>query len=70
MYLGYFANEENTEGDNPPIGIVLAKEKDELLVQYAMYNISSQLFVNKYQLYLPNKEELKNLIETQLNKDN
>ncbi|MCF6271066.1 MAG: DUF1016 domain-containing protein [Melioribacteraceae bacterium] len=66
MYLGYFENEENTEGDNPPIGIVLAKEKDELLVQYAMHNISSQLFINKYQLYLPNKEELRNLIESQL----
>ncbi len=69
MYLGYFENEENTEGDNPPIGIVLTKEKDELLVQYAMHNISSQLFVNKYQLYLPNKEELRNLIQTQLNKE-
>jgi predicted nuclease of restriction endonuclease-like (RecB) superfamily len=69
MYLGYFENEENTEGDNSPIGIVLAKEKDDLLVQYAMHNISSQLFVNKYQLYLPNKEELRQLIETQL-KDN
>lgn len=70
MYLGYFENEENTEGDNPPIGIVLAKDKDELLVQYALHNISSQLFVNKYQLYLPNKEELKNLIETHLNDEN
>ena len=69
MYLGYFENEENTEGDNPPIGIVLAKEKDELLVQYALHNISSQLFVNKYQLYLPNKEELRKAIEEQLNKD-
>ena len=66
MYLGYFENEENTTGDNPPIGIVLAKEKDDLLVQYAMHNISSQLFVNKYQLYLPNKEELRALIERQL----
>jgi predicted nuclease of restriction endonuclease-like (RecB) superfamily len=67
MYLGYFENEENSEDDNPPIGIVLAKEKDDLLVKYAMHNISSQLFINKYQLYLPNKEELRNLIETQLN---
>lgn len=66
MYLGYFEQEENTEGDNPPIGIVLAKEKDELLVQYAMHNISSQLFVSKYQLYLPNREELLALIEKQL----
>jgi predicted nuclease of restriction endonuclease-like (RecB) superfamily len=67
MYLGYFENEENTEGDNSPIGIVLAKEKDELLVKYAMHNISSQLFVSKYQLYLPNREELQNLITQQLN---
>lgn len=58
MYLGYFENEENTSGDNPPIGIVLAKEKDDLLVKYAMHNISSQLFVSKYQLYLPDKQIL------------
>jgi predicted nuclease of restriction endonuclease-like (RecB) superfamily len=69
MYLGYFEKEENTEGDNPPIGIVLAKEKDELLVQYAMHNISSQLFISKYQLYLPNREELQTLIEKQLLND-
>jgi predicted nuclease of restriction endonuclease-like (RecB) superfamily len=66
MYLGYFENEENSHDDNPPIGIVLAKEKDDLLVQYAMHNISSQLFVSKYQLYLPNREELQALIEKQL----
>jgi YhcG PDDEXK nuclease domain len=70
MYLGYFENEENTTNDNPPIGIVLAKEKDDLLIQYAMHNLSSQLFVNKYQLYLPNKEELQKLIEKQLSKEN
>lgn len=69
MYLGYFENEENTQSDNPPIGIVLAREKDELLVKYAMHNISSQLFVSQYQLYLPNKDELKALIEKQLNDD-
>jgi predicted nuclease of restriction endonuclease-like (RecB) superfamily len=70
MYLGYFENEENTEGDNPPIGIVLAKEKDDLLVKYAMHNISSQLFVSKYQLYLPERGELQALIEKQLYNDN
>jgi predicted nuclease of restriction endonuclease-like (RecB) superfamily len=67
MYLGYFENEENTESDNPPIGIVLAKEKDELVIQYAMHNVSSQLFVQKYQLYLPNREELRKVIEDELN---
>ena len=66
MYLGYFANEENIEGDNPPIGIILSRNKDELLVEYAMYNMSSQLFVQKYQLYLPETEELRRELETTL----
>lgn len=66
MYLGYFENEENTDGDNAPIGIVLAKEKDDVVIQYAMHNITSQLFVSKYQLYLPDREELKQLLQKQL----
>jgi predicted nuclease of restriction endonuclease-like (RecB) superfamily len=63
MYLGYFETEENNQGDNPPVGILLAREKDDIEVEYAMHNVSSQLFVSKYQLYLPQKEKLKELIE-------
>jgi predicted nuclease of restriction endonuclease-like (RecB) superfamily len=59
LYMGYFATEENGEGDNAPIGIILTKDKDELLVEYATYQMNSQLFVQKYQLYLPNEEELR-----------
>ena len=66
MYLGYFANEENIEGDNPPIGIILTKNKDELLVEYATYQMNSQLFVQKYQLYLPDREELRKELELSL----
>jgi predicted nuclease of restriction endonuclease-like (RecB) superfamily len=66
MYLGYFANEENGEGDNPPIGIILSRNKDELVVEYATYQMSSQLFVQKYQLYLPEREDLRREIENTL----
>jgi predicted nuclease of restriction endonuclease-like (RecB) superfamily len=66
LYLGYFAAEENTEGDNPPIGIILSRGKDELLVEYATYKMDSQLFVQKYQLYLPNREELRRELELTL----
>ena len=69
MYLGYFANEQSIEGDNPPIGIILSKDKDELLVEYATYGMNSQLFVQKYQLYLSNKEELREEIENILKSD-
>ena len=66
LYLGYFAAEENTEGDNPPIGIILTRHKDELLVEYATYEMNSQLFVQKYQLYLPDREELRRELELTL----
>jgi hypothetical protein len=34
-----------------------------------MHNISSQLFVSRYQLYLPNEEELRKMIERQLEEE-
>ncbi|WP_263080632.1 PDDEXK nuclease domain-containing protein [Endozoicomonas sp. Mp262] len=66
MYLGYFAAEENIEDDNPPVGIILSRDKDELMVEYATYGMDSQLFVQKYQLYLPNEEQLRREIEATL----
>jgi predicted nuclease of restriction endonuclease-like (RecB) superfamily len=58
LYLNYFKKEENVEGDNDPIGIILSAEKDEVMVEYAMGGISNKIFVSKYQLYLPDKKQL------------
>jgi len=58
FYLNYFRKEMNTETDNEPIGIVLGAHKDHIVVEYAMDNINNQLFVSRYQLYLPLKEDL------------
>lgn len=58
LYLNYFKKEENTEGDNEPIGIVLGAYKDKVLIEYATQGISNQLFVSRYQLYLPDKKQL------------
>lgn len=69
LYLNYFRKEENTEGDNPPIGIVLGAYKDQILVEYATENISNQLFVSKYQLYLPDKESLAHELEKVLEQE-
>jgi hypothetical protein len=63
MYLNYFKKEENTEGDNEPIGIVLGAYKDHILVEYATQNISNQFFVIKYQLHLPQKKRLAKELE-------
>lgn len=69
MYMGYFATEENEKDDNPPIGIILTKNNNELVVEYATYNMDTNLFVSKYELYLPNKEELKKLVDEIINED-
>lgn len=63
LYLNYFAREENMEDDNPPIGIVLGAYKDRILVEYATENITNQLFVSKYELYLPSKKLLAGELE-------
>jgi predicted nuclease of restriction endonuclease-like (RecB) superfamily len=60
LYLNYFKKELNTDGDNPPIGIVLGADKDHVLIEYATESIGNQLFISKYQLYLPDKKQLEN----------
>ncbi len=45
--------------DNQPIGIILSEQKDDIMVEYAMLNDTSKLLVSEYQLYLPDREELK-----------
>ena len=54
--------EENMPDDNATIGIIMSRNKDELLVEYATYGMDSNLFVSKYELYLPNREDLERLV--------
>lgn len=58
FYLNYLKAEEMEEGENPPIGIILCSEKNETHVEYALGGLSNPVFVSRYLLYLPTKEEL------------
>lgn len=63
VYLNYFKENEMSENDNQPIGIILCSQKDTALVHYATGGLSQEVFVSKYKLQLPTEEELKELIE-------
>jgi predicted nuclease of restriction endonuclease-like (RecB) superfamily len=63
MYLNYFKTEKNTANDNPPIGIILTNDHGKLMVEYALGGISNNIFVRKYQLYLPDKRQLEKRIK-------
>lgn len=62
VYLNYFQDQEMTEGDNPPIGIILCSDKNETLVKYATTGLSQQVLVSKYLINLPKEEELQAII--------
>ncbi len=68
LYLNYFETEQNVEGDNQPIGIILSKHKDDVIVEYAIRGITNKIFVSKYQLYLPDKKLLKRKVKELLDK--
>lgn len=63
LYLNYFKKEEATEGDNEPVGIILGAHKNQILVEYATDSISNKILLSKYQLYLPNKEQIQEQLE-------
>jgi predicted nuclease of restriction endonuclease-like (RecB) superfamily len=62
-YVTWYSRHVMAEGDNPPIGLLLCTRKDHALVEYAMAAIDSRLFVSKYQLELPRKEDLQRFLE-------
>jgi predicted nuclease of restriction endonuclease-like (RecB) superfamily len=63
MYVRMYDDLEKTQNDNPTIGIILCIDKDRTVVKYSVLNDNENLFVSKYQLYLPSEEELKAEIE-------
>ncbi|MBU2510173.1 DUF1016 family protein [bacterium] len=65
-YVNWYRKNMMTENDNPPIGILLCTDKDHALVEYALAGMDDKLFVSKYQLELPKKEEMLRFIEDNL----
>lgn len=63
FYLNYLREEETEVGENPPLGIILCTGKDEAFVEFALGGIDNNVFVSKYQLYLPTKDQLRELVE-------
>ncbi|MDR1698736.1 MAG: PDDEXK nuclease domain-containing protein [Prevotellaceae bacterium] len=68
LYLNYFKENEMTEGDNPPIGLILCADKDDTLVKYTTAGMDDKLFVSQYLLKLPDSKLLENFIKKELDR--
>jgi predicted nuclease of restriction endonuclease-like (RecB) superfamily len=65
-YINYYKKEIMLETDNPPIGILLVTKKKKALVEYAVAETDLRLFVSKYVVELPSKEQLEEFIRKEL----
>ncbi len=68
-YVSWYRTNEMREGDNPPVGILLCTGKDSTLVEYALAGMDNNLFVSKYLLELPSKEEMQAFLERSLKQE-
>jgi len=65
-YLNYYKKEVMQTNDNPPVGILMVTNKDAALVEYATAGMDNILFVSKYLVQLPSKEQLQQFVEKEL----
>lgn len=65
-YVSWYKKVMMLEGDNPPIGILLCTRKNHSLVEFALAGMDNQLFVSKYQLELPKREEIERFLAEKL----
>ena len=67
MYLNYYAAEVNEESDNPPIGIILCADRDNIAAEYALGGLSNTIFASTYTCVIPDREKLIEQVEAVLN---
>ena len=67
-YVAYYKKHQMTPGDQPPIGILLCTRKNDALVEFALGDLTNKVFVSRYAVELPRKEDMERFI-TQLGKE-
>ena len=65
VYLNYYRENEMSDGDNPPVGLILCAQHNDTLVRYATAGLSEQLFVSRYRVNLPSEAELQQLVRAE-----
>ena len=66
MYVNYYDRKVKLPDENPTIGIILCKDKNQSIVEMTLPEDNSQIFASKYQTVLPSKVELKRLLDDQI----
>ncbi len=65
MYVHYYDRKVKLQDENPTIGIVLCRDKNNAVVEMTLPEDNTQIFASKYETVLPSKEVLQKLLEDQ-----
>jgi predicted nuclease of restriction endonuclease-like (RecB) superfamily len=63
MYVNYYDRYVKLPEENKTVGIILCRDKSDILVEITLPTDNDQIFASRYQTVLPSKEELKQLID-------
>jgi len=66
MYVNYYDREMRLPSEQKTIGVVLCKLKDKAVVEYTLPEDNQQIFASQYLTVLPDKEQLKNLLNQKI----
>lgn len=70
MYVHYYDREVKLPDENPTIGIILCRDKNNAIVEMTLPENNAQIFASKYETVLPSKEELQKLLREQMSEEN
>lgn len=62
MYVNYYDRYVKLDDENKTIGIILCRDKSDMLVEITLPENNKQIFASKYETVLPSKDELKKLL--------
>lgn len=65
MYVHYYDRMVKLPEENPTIGIILCKDKNNAVVEMTLPEDNAQIFASKYETVLPSKEALQKLLAEQ-----
>ncbi len=65
MYVHYYDRNVKLPEENPTIGILLCRKKNNSVVEMTLPEDNTQIFASKYETVLPSKEVLQKLIDEQ-----
>ena len=66
MYVHYYDRKVKLPDENPTIGIILCRDKNNAVVEMTLPENNSQIFASKYETVLPSKEALQKLLQEQI----